>query len=65
LAREFAHNLRWYHYGALLGRQAGEGLRKLIVAVVLPRVGRGEKLFCGGEFGLELGTIAAVCSPGE
>jgi hypothetical protein len=40
-------------------------LRELIVTVVLPRDSRGEELFCGGQFGLELRTIAAVRSPGE
>jgi len=48
LAREFAHDLRWCHDGALLGCEGSKSMRELNVAVVLPRVGRGEELFCGG-----------------
>ncbi len=51
LAREFADNLRRCQDRAFLGRQGSESLRELIVAVVLPRVGHGEELFCGGQFG--------------
>lgn len=51
LAREFADNLRRCQDRVFLGRQGSESLRELIVAVVLPRVGRGEELFCGGQFG--------------
>src|SRR5713226_10636982 len=65
LGGEFAHNLGGRYDSALLGRQSGESLRELIVAVVLAGVGGGEELFCGGEFGFELGTIAAVGAPGE
>ena len=65
LAREVMGNLRGCDRGALFGGEGGEGLRKLGVAVVLACVGCREELFRGGEFGFELGTIAAVCSPGK
>src|SRR6266851_4426274 len=65
LGGEFAHNLGGRYDSALLGRQSGESLRELSVTVVLPGVGGGEKLFCGGKFRLKLRTIAAVRAPGE
>jgi hypothetical protein len=65
LAREFAHDLRRLYGCTFLGRQGGEGLCELSVAIVLPRVGRSEELFCCGEFGSELGTVAPVRAPGE
>src|SRR5260370_26935931 len=65
LAGEFAHNLRWRDDGAFLGRQGGEGLRELSVAVVLPGIGGRKELLCGGQFSLQQRTIAAVCAPGD
>ena len=50
--------------GAFLGVERSESLGELRVAVVLARIGRGEKLLCGGEFRGELGAIAAVGAPG-
>src|SRR5882762_7969702 len=48
LAREFAHDLRRRYGCTFLGRQGGEGLCELSVAVALPRVGRSEELLCCG-----------------
>jgi len=39
-------------------------LRELRITIALTRIGRGEKLLCGGEFGGALSAIAAVGAPG-
>src|SRR5882762_9983089 len=65
LAREFAHDLRRRYGCTFLGRQGGEGLGELSVAIVLPRIGRCQKLLGCGEFGSEMGTVALVRAPGE
>jgi hypothetical protein len=59
------NDLRWRDDGAFFGGERGEGLRELGIAVVLARVGCGEKLLGRRKLGFELGTIAAVRSPGE
>src|SRR5258708_16603417 len=48
LAREFAYDLRGRYGCTFLGRQGGEGLGELSVAIVLPRIGRSQKLRCCG-----------------
>jgi len=48
LAREFAYDLRGRYGCTFLGRQGGEGLGELSVAIVLPRIGRCQKLLCCG-----------------
>ena len=65
LGGEFAHDLCRRDDGALLGRQCGERLGELGVAVVLAGIGGGEELFCGGKFSGELRAIAAVGAPGK
>jgi len=65
LARKCANNLCRGDDGALLGRQCGERLGELGVAVVLAGIGGGEELFCGGKFSGELRAIAAVGAPGK
>ena len=61
---EFAEDLRGSHDGAFLGLERGESLRELCVAIALARVGCGEKLLGGSEFGRELSAVATVGAPG-
>lgn len=51
--------------GIFLGRELGEGLRELGVAIFLVGGGLGDDLLRGGELRGELGAIAAVGLPGE
>jgi len=64
ILREFANDLRGRENSAFVGGKLGERLRELGVTVLLVRIGRSQEMFRGGEFGGELGAVAAVGAPG-
>jgi hypothetical protein len=63
-ARQLAGDLCWSYDRAFFGGERFERFRKLGVAVVLLRVGGGDKLLGGRELSGELCAVAAIGAPG-